>query len=419
MMIAMHLCGKSKGKRRTFTFSVLCFLLSSLPFLLRITTRVLPENFTFVSVPLPSFGRFTTSKSSVGLKEKFYVISLHKTKNSAQKGNSQRLRSFKEKFSTLCFGRECPDLKVIDGHVDQRRGAGLLAGFIDVLTDAIDEEVDRMYIFEDDIDFYNDVLFSAAFRAEMWAKLPRPAFVLVFAAHHVAQHQTVHSSMLSFAALNESLGSYGWAVSRENFVALRHFWKNELRGPSRYFSPDLDISRSIMSVDGVPSYILRYPPLLFHKSNTFSNTWGIRRRHVSDRPPIHIVTTGRDLKRSSLESLWSLANNYGLDITHEFLYSDSASPLSLYEESIGYLKAVFTTPFALIISSECGACFQHKNLLHLIYLSYSDPYALHMARVDQTSLHGRSVACEGISMIVLATLALESVEDYPLFCTAE
>lgn len=224
--------------------------------------------------------------------EVFYVISLANVSGAAQSNNEQRLEQFLGDLNSSCHGHTLR-LVVIPGHLDARRGAGLVLSFVELLTHAIAHDVERAYIFEDDAQLHNNLLCSSGFRQQLWDSVP-DTLTLIFAAHHVVQHSRTWTPQFQFSALNESLGSYAWAIQRNHFSTLQQHWTKLLLSDKSDFSPDLDISRPLA---GIHSHLLEFPPTASHRSDTFSNTWGVHRKHVFDKPPIRVTFIKRHASR--------------------------------------------------------------------------------------------------------------------------
>lgn len=330
-----------------------------------------------------SFAPSTLLETQVNTQnEVFYVISLANVSEAAQSNNGQRLQQFMRDLSTLCHGHE-PQVIVIPGHLDARRGAGLVQSFVHVLSHAIEQNVERAYIFEDDAQLHNSLLCSSSFRQHLWDSVP-DTFTLIFAAHHVVQHSRTWNPLFQFSVLNESLGSYAWAIKHEHFSTLHYHWTEALQSDQPHFSPDLDISRPTA---GIRSHLLDFPTIASHRSHTFSNTWNEYRKHVFDKPPIDMAFITREhvsnkwLRIRSQHMLSKrlryfadhLADHRGVDV-----FGSQHSSCTGYDSYLS--SGLFENRFMYLIDADYANYVSTEDVYDVYLMMLTRPYSPHLVR---------------------------------------
>lgn len=236
------------------------------------------------------------------LDEGFFVISLQDVQGASHK-NQGRLDLFKRDVNTVC-GKSALTFSTAKGYVDRRRGFGLTRAFVDVLDISIEQGLEKIYIFEDDVRLMNTLFCDRGFRQALWAEAPRDTFVIIFAGHNTRKTSVVESRNFLFEAIDRHYGSYAWAISRTNFEILRRYWKSLLQdGSLKELSPDIDLSSG--HFHNMTTHLLRTPQLCFHPAG-YSNTWSKQRGPVQDIELPSLVVLCQS--RSEIEDILRLAS---------------------------------------------------------------------------------------------------------------
>ena len=121
--------------------------------------------------------------------------------------NQGRLDVFRTNFSAVC-GKSTLILSTAKGYVDKRRGFGLTRAFVDVLDISIEQGLEKIYIFEDDVRLMNTLFCDRSLRQALWVEAPRDTFVIIFAGHNTRKTSVVESRNFLFEAIDRHYGSY-------------------------------------------------------------------------------------------------------------------------------------------------------------------------------------------------------------------
>jgi len=236
------------------------------------------------------------------LEEGFFVVSLQGVKAASYK-NHGRLDVFKTHVSAVC-GKSALIVSTATGYVDKRRGFGLTRAFVDILDISIEQGLEKIYIFEDDVRLMNTLFCDRGLRQVLWAEAPRDTFVIIFAGHNTRKTSVVESRNFLFEAIDRHYGSYAWAINRPSFEILRRYWKSLLQDELlEALSPDVDLSGG--HFHNMTTYLLRTPQLFFHPAG-YSNTWSKQRDPVQDIELPSLVVLCQS--RSEIEDILRLAS---------------------------------------------------------------------------------------------------------------
>lgn len=336
--------------------------------------------------------------------DKFYAVSLAGVKG-ALRENESRLQEFFREFNEVCRANP-PNVKVVAGYTDRRRGAGLTKSFVEILEDATLSGVDRAFIFEDDVQFLNGLFCSSVFRDNLWKQAPQ-SFVLMFAAHHVeSRDRLLQTSHFHFERLVQAQGSYAWSIQRAQFSTLKQFWEAQLADLElSNLSPDLDISRGSSQL---ASHVVRFPPLVWHKSNTYSNTWNEHRTKVADKPMIDLIVFNSNNKASwyisekvtVLKKLKDFNEKDGVNVNPIFFDEQQLEGNHAGRFAPKDYFSLAKSPLTIIVSSECSTCFADDTLRVFTKNIIAEPYLFHVARKVRTAQeHVLKDDCHGTVMM--------------------
>lgn len=240
-----------------------------------------PPRSAYTPLKKSDIQRYMTTKN--------YVVTLQGVQD-ADTHNEGRLDSFLKYMQNTCGDI---DFTPIKGHTDKRRGFGVTQAFVDVLKDALQNDVDVAFVFEDDVQLVNNTFCDERERANLWARAPDDAFVIAIGGHSLDYNGV---NIDSYHGLKAQYGAYSWSIHRTRMQQLLDMFEDELNSTVNMISPDITICKA-------PTTYVHEPLWVWHPDG-YSNTWHKRRAAIQLEPIPSIVHTMDTAKCNNMTG-WS------------------------------------------------------------------------------------------------------------------
>ena len=206
--------------------------------------------------------RTTPSKPT----DAIYVLTLQGVEG-ADEHNKHRLDEFMNHINTLdCTNgmniNVCPG--IYKPHLQP--GFGTTEAYIHCLDKIYKDGVQRAYIFEDDIRFF-DRETCLEIKPKLQAS-PQNTFLLLYGGHH--WEYDMQTSQGKYNAVKKAWGAYGWGIRRESIQPIKDGFYQELNSGTDIVSPEKSWQRTAIAQKKV---IYATIPLLLEHPASWSNTW--------------------------------------------------------------------------------------------------------------------------------------------------